>query len=40
MGAWGIGVWEHEVADDVVLRFEDWCKADNSAQEAASPDAG
>jgi hypothetical protein len=34
MSAWGIGVWENDVADDVILMFDDLCEADSSAQEA------
>jgi hypothetical protein len=34
MSAWGVGVWENDAADDVVLMFEDLCEAGGSAQEA------
>jgi hypothetical protein len=34
MGAWGVGVWQDDAADDVILRFEDLREEGYDAQEA------
>jgi hypothetical protein len=34
MSAWGIGVWQDDMADDVVLMFNDLCEEGYDAREA------